>query len=223
MKKRHQIVKIPVDQLIKADWNYKTDGTDEEIQKLANAILEANSAGVLAVREIKHPETGEWVFEVMDGNHRLDAIKRLDWKEADCENFGRISQAKAVIVTRQRNQNWFADDKLKLANLFSTVVFPEYDKDFIASVTTETVESLETLELLATARWQDPAPPSGSSQDIDGQQMRKVLITMPEETFNLWCKWKNRLKELAGITVESTAFEYAIIEGLNVPEEKWQK
>ena len=221
---KNQIVDIPIDQLNKAPWNYKTDGTEEQIQKLANAIREANSCGVFMVREIQN-ENGELIFEVMDGNHRLDAAKREGWKSIPCENFGRISQAKAIILTRQRNQNWFDDDKLKLANLFSDFVFPEYEKDFLASILPETIESLETLGLLANPNWQNPIidGDKGSSGSFDDDQYKKILLTIPEETFNLWMKWKNRLKDSAGIEEEYKAFEYAIIEALNVPEDEWQQ
>ena len=221
---KNQIVDIPIDQLNKAPWNYKTDGTEEQIQKLANAIREANSCGVFMVREVQN-ENGDWIFEVMDGNHRLDAARREEWKSVPCENFGRISQARAVILTRQRNQNWFDDDKLKLANLFSDYVFPEYEKDFLASILPETIESLDTLQLLANPNWQDPVidDDEGSGGPMDGDQYKKILLTIPEETFNLWMRWKERLKKCAGVSEEFKAFEYAIIEAMNVPEEAWEQ
>ena len=48
-----QIVKSKVGELIHADWNYKTDGTEEQITTLMNAITEAGSCGVLMVRQVK--------------------------------------------------------------------------------------------------------------------------------------------------------------------------
>ena len=91
-----ELITLSIDKLIKADWNYKTDGSEEQITKLMNSIEYDNSAGVLAVRKIKNK------FEVIDGNHRLEALRRLDWKEIQVENFGELSKAKAIILSRRK-------------------------------------------------------------------------------------------------------------------------
>ena len=76
-----EVIKLPIEQLVKAEWNYKTDGTDEQIQKLMNSIEYDKSAGILAVRKIRDK------YEVIDGNHRLEALRRLNYKEVQVENF----------------------------------------------------------------------------------------------------------------------------------------
>jgi hypothetical protein len=215
-----QIIKVKVSDLIKADWNYKTDGTDEQIQTLMNAINKAGSAGVFAVREIE--TDGKNFLEVMDGNHRLDAIKRLEWKEITVENFGPLSLADAVIVTRQRNQNWFDDDKLKLANLYESYVFTEYDMATLASFLPDTQEALETMKMLANSEYEPPDGDQGSEGTGQGEgNEKKIFLKIPEETFNLWMKWKERLKEEAGIDDDGRSFEYAVIEALNTPEGRY--
>ena len=62
-----------------------------------NSIEEDKSVGVLAVREI------DGKFEVIDGNHRLEALIRMKWKKVPCENFGQITKAKAITIARRRN------------------------------------------------------------------------------------------------------------------------
>lgn len=212
-----EVITLSLDQLVKAEWNYKTDGTEEQIQKLMNAIVEAGSCGVLMVRELsgKH--------EVMDGNHRLEALRRLNWTEVQCENFGKISKAKAVVLTRQRNQNWFDDDKIKLAKLLVDDVLTEYSKIELADILPETLESLDTLELLAISDWQTIEEKPKDELGEPGEITKKVIVEVPEETFNLWLKWKERLKDLTEIDSDARAFEYAIIEAMNSPEEQWQK
>lgn len=216
-----QIVKAKVSDLIHADWNYKTDGTPEEIEKLARAIEEAGSCGVFAVREVIKDD--ERKLEVMDGNHRLTAIRNLGWEEVPIENFGEINQARAIILTRQRNQNWFEDDKLKLANLYVEHVFPEYSKEALELILPETKESLESMELLAKAEWTAPdlndgSGSNGSSNDLDFNK-KKIFLKVSEEVFNLWTKWLERTESITGLDSQERAFEFAIIEALNVPEE----
>lgn len=217
-----QIVKTKLASLIHAHWNYKTDGTPEEIERLARAIESAGSCGVLAVREVN--VDGEPMLEVMDGNHRLTAIRQLGWEDVPVENFGQISEAKAIILTRQRNQNWFEDDKLKLANLFVTHVFPEYSKEALELILPESAQSLEALELLANATWEAPNlsddnGSSGSSNDLDFNK-KKIFLKVSEEVFNLWEKWLERTEQITGLDSQERAFEFAVIEALNVPEEQ---
>lgn len=221
MKPLTQIAKAKVNDLIHASWNYKTDGTEEQIQKLMAAIAKQGSCGVLMVREIE--VDGKNVFEVMDGNHRLTALRRLGWEECPIENFGKISQADAIVYTRQRNEQWFEDDKLKLAVLFSNEVFADYTPEYLSTILPDTLEQLHSYKALANVEWVPPnldgendngdAPP-----DEDKYKLVKLWVT--EEVFNLWEKWLERAREITGLESDARAFEFAVIEALNVPEEQ---
>lgn len=182
----NQIVEVDVNALIKADWNYKTDGTEEQISKLMAAISEAGSCGVFAVREID--KDGAIILEVMDGNHRLEAVRRLGWSRVQVENFGRISLTNAIIITRQRNQNWFEDDRLKLANLFEEYVFPEVSIQNLSLILPESEESLESLKKLASADWNDI---NLNQQPID----KNTLNQEKEMTFKVDEQVKNDFEE----------------------------
>lgn len=122
-----KIITIPFEQLVKADWNYKSEGTEAEIRVLAQSILEDNSAGIPAIRELE-PN----VYELIDGNHRHDAISLLismgktEWENVECENFGKITKAQAITIARRRNYKWFDDNLFKYAELLRDEVLPEY-------------------------------------------------------------------------------------------------
>ena len=49
----------------------------------------------------------------------------------------------------------------------------------------------------------------------DEENLKSINIVMPEETYNMWLKWKERVKALGDYETDSKAFEYAIIEALN--------
>lgn len=209
-----QIVRANTKDLIYADWNYKEPGTEEQIEKLAKSIAVDKSAGALAVREII--KDGVQLMEVIDGNHRLQAIRFLGWEDVSVENFGEISIATAAVIARRRNHNWFDDDKLKLAKLFNDHVFKEYEISGLAEYMPESEESLEAYKKLAEFDWKEPEQ-KDLGGEVDGQ--KKVLIYISEETHNLWTKWRVRLKDCLGVEEEARAFEFAVIEALNVPEE----
>lgn len=131
---------ISVSQLVSADWNYKSDGTADDIAKLAESITRDQSAGVLAVRQIR-----DGVFEVIDGNHRLKAIQRLGWADAWCEDFGSITKAEAVLIARRRNYQWFEDDADKLESLFKGEVGPQFVIDDLSLFMPDDVVDLRGL------------------------------------------------------------------------------
>lgn len=220
MKPLTQIAKAKVEDLIHAEWNYKTDGTDEQIAKLMAAIAKQGSCGVLMVREIE--KDGRAIFEVMDGNHRLTALRKLGWQECPIENFGKISQADAIVFTRQRNEQWFEDDKLKLATLFSNEVFGEYSPEYLATILPDSLEQLESYKALANVEWVPPHAPDDNDSEAPppDEKYKLVKLWVTEEVLNLWEKWLERAREVTGLESPARAFEFAVIEALNVPEEE---
>jgi len=122
-----QLAEIDTKDLIKAEWNYKTDGTQEQIDKLINSIKEDSSVGVVAIRELGDK------FEVIDGNHRLEALIQMKWKKVPCENFGDISKAKAITIARRRNHKWFDDDIIAYDEIFKDELLYEYTIDELES------------------------------------------------------------------------------------------
>ena len=201
-----QLAQINMEDLIKADWNYKTDGSEKQISKLMNSIDEDKSIGVLAVREIEKEK-----FEVIDGNHRLEAIKRLGWEKVPCENFGTISKAKAITIARRRNHKWFEDDVLKYAELFSKDVLSEFSIDDLEAFMPDTREEMENQQKLLDFNW----------DDFDGdfkydEDLKTISIKVPDSVYKEWIKWKDKIKDVNGYETDSKAFEYAIAEANNL-------
>jgi len=143
-----QLAELNVADLIKADWNYKSDASAEMLEKLCASISKDHSAGVLAVREM---ESGQ--FEVIDGNHRFQAVCELGWEKVPCENFGEISLAHAVTVARRRNHQWFEDDPLAFAELYRDVVLPEYSVGELEQFMPDSQQELEDLAKLLDFDW----------------------------------------------------------------------
>lgn len=215
MKNQTQIVEMDIERLIPADWNYKADGTEEQYEKLIKSIEQDKSVGVLAVREVERE--GQQLFEVMDGNHRLEAIKRMGWEKVPTENFGEISLATAVTIARRRNHNWFEDDKMALMKLMKDEVLTVYTAEELSEYMPESVEEIEAYKNISEFEWA-PGEEKQAPQDEEG--FKTVVVKVKEETYNMWQKWVDRLHENLSIDSPSTAFEYAVIEALNVPEEK---
>ena len=201
-----QLVEMDIKDLIKAEWNYKTDGTQEEINKLIESIKVDKSVGVLAVREIDNEK-----FEVIDGNHRLEALIQMKYKKVPCENFGKISKGKAITIARRRNHKWFEDDILAYANLFKEDVLKEYSLKELEKFMPDTLEDMENLDKMLEFDWED----YDNDEKYDETDLKTIKVTVPKETYDIWIKWKEVLKKLNNYETDSKAFEYAIIEALN--------
>lgn len=143
-----EIIKVPIGKLVPADWNYKTDGTEEQITKLMKSIAEDQSAGVPAVRLLP-----DGTYEVIDGNHRLKAIKRLKWKTVQVENFGDIKKSTAILISRRRNHQWFEDDLMKFAALLRDEVLPDISIEDMAEFMPDSPEELLALSNLLDFDW----------------------------------------------------------------------
>lgn len=95
----------------------------------------------MAVREM--PELGEGQYEVMDGNHRREALARMGMTTVRVESFGAISKAEAILIARRRNHNWFADNPVQLAQLMRHDVLPDIPVAEMVTFMPETQEELE--------------------------------------------------------------------------------
>lgn len=207
MKNETSLIEIKIENLIEADWNYKQSGDREKIDKLKASISFDKSVGVLAVREIS-----ENTFEVIDGNHRLVAIRELGWKTVPCENFGKISKAKAIIIARRRNAKWFEDDVLKLGKLYSEDVLSEFDVDFLESIGTDSKNDILNFSTLGKGDWTDAI--TETSEQTSAESIT-ITLKVPLSVSELWEEWKKINKTSNPNLSEADLFEYAIAEALN--------
>ena len=92
---------LNISQLVRADWNYKND-SPALAEKLANNIRRNGQVENIIVREL---DTG--LFEVVNGNHRLDVLRSLKFEKVFCYNLGRVSLAQAKRVAVETNETKF--------------------------------------------------------------------------------------------------------------------
>jgi hypothetical protein len=114
-------IELETSKLKKAKWNYKTDNP-KLLEKLKANIQRNGQIENILVREIKDG------YEVVNGNHRLDALKQLGFKNVVAYNLGKITQASAMRVAIETNETKFDSDPLKVAETLNTIL-QEFDLD----------------------------------------------------------------------------------------------
>lgn len=225
-KAQTNLQEIELSKIIEADWNYKSDGTDEEIDKLIKSIEKDKSAGVFAVREIT--KNRKKLFEVMDGNHRLRAIKKMGWKTALCENFGAVRDSDAVLIAKRRNHNWFPDDIFKLQQQFNQKVFKDYNLDELTQFMPDSKNYLESLKEIGDLPWERSGEGGFKGEstggDSEGSDFVEFKLKIPKETFKIWNDWKDRCEDFIGAPIDDyRALEFALIEATNMPDESLEE
>lgn len=107
---------IPIDLLVKADWNYKVD--DEATgEKLRNNLKRIGQTENVHVRLLK---TG--FFEVVNGNHRLDELRTIGIKNVICYDHGTISLAEAKRIAIETNETKFDADDERLKQTITDIL-----------------------------------------------------------------------------------------------------
>ncbi len=201
----NKVETMNIDNLVKAGWNYKTDGTEEQINKLIKSIKYDDSAGVIAVRKLNDK------YEVIDGNHRLEALQRIGWQQIQVENFGDISKAKAIIIARRRNHVWFDDDLKAFSDLIKNDVLPEIDTDTLKDILPDTPDEIDNLVNFGNFDWEEPI--EKEPKDNDGK--KTIVVKVDESVYQMWQDWVKWCAEQTDYKSEPDAFEYLIIEAKN--------
>lgn len=106
---------FPIELLVPAVWNYKTD--DSIMQNLLVNNIKQN--GQIVTCQLRLLDTG--YYEVVDGNHRLKAFLEIGQKFVICYDHGAISLQEAQRIAIETNETRFASDNEKLANLIKEI------------------------------------------------------------------------------------------------------
>jgi len=116
MNKRGYIT-LPVTSLVRAPWNYKRSDvrvTDALMKNMARHRQMAHADGVLQnviVRAVGNK------FEVVNGNHRLEVLRRLGIASVLVFNLGVVSKEEAQRTAIETNETAFLDNRDMLASI----------------------------------------------------------------------------------------------------------
>lgn len=175
------LMRVPIGRLRPAPWNYKRAGTAREKSALRESIRRDRSAGVLLVRELDDD-----ALEVVDGNHRLEALLELGWAEVDVESLGRVDQATAVFASRRRNLQWFDDDLEALGLLIQEEIAPTISRDELELILPGGADEFTHLVELAAGGGLDALAPHKN----DRQPPFTLVVRVTPETRVRWRRWR---------------------------------
>jgi len=170
-------VMIPIADLNKAEWNYKTD--DEAMAAKLAANIKRN--GILQASVVY--EAGGKII-VLDGNHRLDAYRKLGIKAAPCLNMGPISEAAAKRIAIELNETHFESDPMRLAETIKELLAEFDDLEVTFPFTGDQIQGFGDL-IDSKLDWND-----GEAADAEPQIDRAAELNK---------KWKVKTGDMFGL------------------------
>ncbi len=171
--------KIGIDKLVKASWNYKLD--DEMLAKKLEANIKKNGQiENLIVRELE-----DKTFEVVNGNHRFDALVRLGMLEVFAFNLGKISDADAKLLAIETNETKFAADWNRLSGLMIDIANSYSIGDLMETLP---YSQKEIDRFLKIANDEFTQVYENNEVDLSQEEQFKLVITFTNEQDFLDCQ-----------------------------------
>lgn len=169
-----KFVELSVSKLSKAPWNYKKE--DEFLQHQLQENLKKNGQ----LENVIVREMPDKTYEVVNGNHRYEAIKTMGWKKIIAYNLGKISESEAQRIAVVTNETKFQTDQVKLAGLMKQLQ-EEYSASELAKDMPWTEEQISNFAKLTDFNWENPTmPPSGAGANDDPEGWVSVKLRLPE-------------------------------------------
>jgi len=207
---------VKISQIDKAEWNYKIDD-EKKKEKLKKQIVRNNQIENIIVR-IKEDSR----YECINGNHRLDAFKEMNWEYCIAYDCGKISQATAERIAIETNETKFNSDNLKIAELI-TDILKEYDMKEIELTMPYTMEELKDYSELLDSNWAQFNKDKKDNSDSKGEKVEEkwidIIIRAPQLESDIFYSEMDRLKDIAKTDSDWVALKYMAINSSQTPTE----
>lgn len=178
--KHHTVKELPIASLIKAAWNYKAD--DKALsEKLTNNIRKNGQVETIIVRPLN-----DSLYEVVNGNHRLEALLELKYESVLCIDVGPISEIQAKRLALETNETRFLSDPNKIGVILSELT-NVYSADDLISTMGLSEDDICTYSEMSKFDW-DKYTNDGITTEIQ-PGIKKLILTLSNSQHLKWEDW----------------------------------
>jgi len=191
---------IPMEELVKAEWNYK-----QEDEEMATALVENfKRNGQVENLIVRQLDTG--YYEVVNGNHRYDALKVLGAKKVVVYDKGKISLTEAQRLAVETNESKFVADQVELAKLLKEMT-DTFDEDELLATLPYSKQELDNMVSMTEFDFNKLGGGSSGEEGVAGNTNPNALkLTLNEDVLLLWKEWIETVRRLTGDANEYKAF-----------------
>lgn len=185
--------RFPVEKLVEAPWNFKVDDLHKALT-LFNGIKKNTQIVNMIVRPL-----GNGKYEVVDGNHRIIAMRDLKYEWAVCFNRGYVSEEEAMEIALTL-ENRFEYEETKLSRNISQILKKQPLED-LAAVVPFTQSQLLRFQEVADYDWSKLDGMGRLSRAKNGDNgFVKMKFLVPVDAEKVIRDQIKRVKELCGYT-----------------------
>ena len=141
LEKLKNFIEVPLSKIDKAPWNYKEDDP-RLMRKLVSNFRRNGQLETVILREMPKGR-----YEMVNGNHRLDAMREIGDETVVGYNLGKVSEATARRVAVETNETKFASNDALLSKVINEIL-GEYDADELVGTLPYTAAELDDLRKL---------------------------------------------------------------------------
>lgn len=178
MKRSPEFHEVDPTLLVPNPWNSNVVSPDNEA-KLDASIKRFGMFKPIVVREMQ-----DGSFQILGGEHRVDAAKRLGAKKVPVVNLGDIDDDKAKEISLVDNGRYGTDDALQLAELLEgldnteeLVSFMPYSEADLASIFSSVNIALDDLDIPDA---DELAPSPSSEKPIQTHQIMRFKVPVDD-------------------------------------------
>ena len=173
---------IPIELLVSAKWNYKGD-SEYTMEALVDNLRRNGQIINVIVREIGKSGKSKVVggrFEVVNGNHRLEALLKIGANAAVCFNLGKVSISEAKRIAIETNETNFSADVSKLSATVTAAV-EGTDFDIEKDRMPFNVEEIHRFKEMSAIDWEQKQRPSRKGSAADKKTNEKMTPEQEKE------------------------------------------
>lgn len=173
---KREFITLPIDQLVEAKWNYK-DFDSETSQRLMRQ-LKTNLERNQQVESILVRELDDGSYEVVNGNHRLRAMREVGIPEAVVCNIGPVSLHVAKKMAVALNETRFQRDEVRFAHTIADLTVEETSLDLSEELPFK-VDELDNYKRLLDFDWKEPEKKEKEEpKHTDPEEEEKEKVTL---------------------------------------------
>ena len=180
---------IKLDDLVHAEWNYKQNSEEMAFKLVANMKRNGQIENLL-VRKLKGGK-----YEVVNGNHRMDALKQIGCTRAVCYDLGDIDDQEAYRISIETNETKFAVDQVQLAKLIADITKAVPVEELLASFPYNQ-EEIDNYLKMNTFDWNQMEVTGDESKGEEDQQGKVISFQCEPPLVEAWEEWKHRCRTL---------------------------
>jgi ParB-like chromosome segregation protein Spo0J len=188
---------IPLANLVKASWNYKVNDEKMALKLMAN-MRRNGQVESLVVRQIS-PDR----WEIINGNHRYDALAALGSENALCYDVGEVSRQDAIRLAIELNETRFESDQVKLGRMVTDILQSFESNDALATLPFDGKQIARLVEVSSGESWKKNIQEALEAQEKTQEELKKKIIKpadplvyfkVSKETFVNWLVLKERIQ-----------------------------